>query len=79
MLSSLVAEKEWVQTPWYYAYRANMVACGPEYGFLGSVKVCTHGARTVCMVKFDQLYTYAVTTRPENINSSLQDATNMFA
>ena len=74
-----VAERQWVHTPWYYAYRSNMLACGPEYGFLGSVKVCTHGARKVRMVRFDHLYGYAVTTRPENIATPFQDAVNLFA
>ena len=74
-----VAERDLVKTPWYYAYRSCVKGCGPEYGFLGSVKVTLQGVRRVRLARFDKLVDYVVTTRPEHVSLSLNDINNAFA
>ena len=73
------SEVDWVKTPWFYAYRADMKSCGPEYGFVGSIKVTTSGSRRVRMVAFDDIMKFMAATRPQGSALGLREAADFFA
>ena len=48
-------EKNYINSPWFWASSAAMHACGPEFAMLGSLKFTALGERLVVMAPFDRL------------------------
>ena len=71
-------EVDWVKTPWLYIYRSNMMSCGPEYGFIDSIKVTTTGARRARLVQFNEFLECIASTRRDG-NVGLKEAKDSFA
>lgn len=54
-----LAEKQYCQSAWMFAYATTMKSCAPEFGFLGSLKWTFKGTRNVLLCSFDGACRYA--------------------
>ena len=67
------AENNFLMPPWVYGYSSIMKACGPEYGYLSSLKVSLSGSRRVRLAPIHGLYTFIQSTRPAGSPVTMKD------
>ena len=67
------SEQAYVHAPWLWAYAPTEQDVGPEFGFVGSVKLHFEGSREFRIFKFEDVLNWCSTTKAATCSWTLQE------